>query len=112
GLANRVLYAAPPLRPSSEVLRHASGGAAGLWPYGISGDLPIVLVRIDDVFDQEIVRQLLRAYEYWRLNRLAVDLVIVNEQAASYEHDLQAALEASVRTTGSRLGHDRQQLEG
>src|SRR6185503_17975625 len=106
------LYADPSLRPSSEVLRHASGGAAGLWPYGISGDIPIVLVRIDDVFDREIVRQLLRAHEYWRLKRLAVDLVIVNEQAASYEHDLQAVLEASVRTTGSRFEHDRPQIEG
>ena len=37
-----------------------------LWAHGISGDLPIVLVRIDDVEDIDIVRQLLRAHEYWR----------------------------------------------
>src|SRR5207244_5855876 len=76
-LGNRILYTDPSLRPSPEVLRRASGGPSGLWPHGISGDLPIVLVRIDDAEDQEIVRQLLRAHEYWRLKQLAVDLVIV-----------------------------------
>ena len=53
-----------------------------LWRHGISGDIPIVLVRIDQVEDQAIVRQLLRAHEYWRMKGLAVDLVIVNERAA------------------------------
>jgi cyclic beta-1,2-glucan synthetase len=48
---------------------------------GISGDLPIVLVRIDDAEDGELVRQLLRAHEYWRMKQLAVDLVILNERA-------------------------------
>ena len=42
---------------------------------------PIVLVRIDEPEDLGIVRQLLRAHEYWRLKGLAVDLVILNEQA-------------------------------
>ena len=45
-------------------------GPPALWSYGISGDLPIVLVRIDDEGDLEIVKQLLRAHEYWRLKRL------------------------------------------
>jgi cyclic beta-1,2-glucan synthetase len=41
-----------------------------------------VLVRIDDIEDLAIVRQLLRAHEYWRMKRLAVDLVILNERHA------------------------------
>src|SRR6202050_5134732 len=79
-------------------MRRGSGGPAALWPQGISGDLPIVLVRIDDAADLAIVRQLLRAHEYWRLKRLAVDLVILNERQASYVQDLHNALEALVRT--------------
>ena len=62
--------------------------------------------------DQEIVRQLLRAHEYWRLKQLAVDLVLVNEQGTSYAGDLQAALEALVRTSQSQLGHDVQPAHG
>ena len=60
----------------------AAAGPPTLWAHGISGDLPIVLVRIDDVEDLAIVRQLLRAHEYWRLKQLAVDLVILNERGA------------------------------
>src|SRR5262249_59933325 len=69
-----------------------------LWPHGISGDLPIVLLRIDDPDDQDIARQLLRAHEYWRIKGLAVDLVIINEQPISYGRDLREALEALVRS--------------
>ena len=76
-------------------------GAPGLWAHGISGDLPIVLVRIDQAEDIDIVRQLLRAHEYWRLKLLDVDLVIVNEHGASYAQDLQDALETVVRTSQS-----------
>jgi cyclic beta-1,2-glucan synthetase len=70
-----------------------------LWAHGISGDTPIVLVRIDEVEDVEIVRQLLRAHEYWRLRQLAVDLVILNDRAPSYVQDLQTLLETVVRTS-------------
>ena len=90
------------LRPSSDAIRRGSGGPAGLWSQGISGDLPIVLLRIDDVDDIAIARQLLQAHEYWRMKQLAVDLVILNERAASYVQDLQVALETLVRTSQSR----------
>ena len=40
------------------------------------------------------------------MKQLAVDLVILNEQASSYAQDLQAALETQVRTSQSRLQHE------
>ncbi|HEY8021145.1 MAG TPA: glucoamylase family protein [Thermoanaerobaculia bacterium] len=95
-LASRVLYSTPSLRAPAEVLARNRKGRSALWAFGISGDLPIVLVRIDEVEDQDLVRQLLRAHEYWRLKRLAVDLVIVNEKGSSYAQDLQTALAALV----------------
>src|SRR5229473_540544 len=101
-LANRVLYSDPTLRPSSEILKLSGFGPSALWPHGISGDLPIVLVRIDEVEDLEIVRQLLRAHEYWRMKQLVVDLVILNERPSSYIQDLQAALETVTRTNRSQ----------
>src|ERR1019366_1307347 len=63
--------------------------------------LPIVLVEIDDADDIGIVRQLLRAHEYWRMKRLAVDLVILNDRAPSYVQDLQTLIETLVRTSTS-----------
>jgi cyclic beta-1,2-glucan synthetase len=101
-LANRVLYSDPTLRPPSETLKRGGGAASMLWPHGISGDLPIVMVRIDETSDLEIVRQLLLAHEYWRMKQLSADLVILNERPPSYAQDLQVALEALVRANPSR----------
>jgi len=105
-LANNILYSDPTLRPPADVLKRGAGNASMLWPQGISGDLPIVLVRVEEDNHFELVRQLLRAHEYWRLKQLAVDLVIFNERAASYVQDLQAGLEALVRMTGSTIPED------
>ncbi len=101
-LANRVLYADPTLRPPSDTLRRGGGAAPMLWPQGISGDLPIVLIRIDEVADIDVVRQLLLAHEYWRMKLLSVDLVILNDRSASYVQDLQISLETLVRAAQSR----------
>jgi len=105
-LARRVLFLDRTLRPSAEMLARDTGGSASLWPHGISGDIPIVLVQIDEPDDVGIVRQLLRAHEYWRLKQLAVDLVILNERAPSYVQDLQSLLETLVRTSQSAAAHD------
>jgi len=107
-IANRVLYSDPTLRPSSDLLRRGEGGQSKLWPAGISGDLPIVLVRIDETEDLEIVRELVRAHEYWRMKRLCVDLVILNERPPSYHQELQTALEGLVRTSPTRSPADGQ----
>jgi cyclic beta-1,2-glucan synthetase len=107
-IANRVLYSDPTLRPSSDLLKRGAGGQSKLWPSGISGDLPIVLVRIDEVGDLEIVRELVRAHEYWRMKRLGVDLVILNERPPSYDQELQTALEAMVRSNPARSSSDGQ----
>ena len=104
-LARRVLFLDRTLRPSADVLARDTGGPAALWPHGISGDIPIVLVQIDDPDHVGIVRQLLRAHEYWRMKQLAVDLVILNERPPSYVQDLQSLLETLVRTSQSAAAH-------
>ena len=63
------------------------------------------MVRIDQLDDVDIVRQLLRAHEYWRLKGLDVDLVIINEHGATYAEDLHDSLESLVRASQSTLGH-------
>jgi cyclic beta-1,2-glucan glucanotransferase len=103
-IANRILHTDSRLRAPATVLARNTLGPAALWAHRISGDLPIVLVRIDEIEDREIVRQLLRAHEYWRMKGLAVDLVILNEKPPSYLQDLQAALEGLVRAGRPTLG--------
>ena len=65
-LAGHLIYAGPTLRPSSEVILRGAGPQSGLWPLSISGDLPIILLRIADIEHIRIARQLLQAMEYWR----------------------------------------------
>ena len=88
-LAGSVLYASASLRADPGILLKNRRGQSGLWGYSISGDLPIVLLRIEDPANIELVRQLVQAHAYWRLKGLAVDLVIWNEDHAGYRQLLQ-----------------------
>ena len=83
-----------------------------LWAQGISGDLPIVLARIDNEQDVEMIRQLLRAHEYWRMKHLSADVVIINEKPPSYLQDLQGSLEALVHGSQLRLSPDTSSASG
>jgi len=83
-LAGSVLYANSALRADPSLLIKNRRGQSGLWGYAISGDLPIVLLQIEDPANIDLVRQLVQAHAYWRLKGLAVDLVIWNEDHAGY----------------------------
>ena len=88
-LAGSVIYANSSLRAQPGVLSKNRRGQPGLWGYSISGDLPIVLLQIEDPANIDLVRQLVQAHAYWRLKGLAVDLVIWNEDHAGYRQLLQ-----------------------
>ena len=87
-LASSVIYANSSLRADKNILIKNRRGQSGLWGYSISGDLPIVLLRIEDPANISLVRQLVQAHAYWRLKGLAVDLVIWNEDRAGYRQPL------------------------
>ena len=88
-LASSVIYANSSLRAEPGVIINNRRGQSGLWGYSISGDLPIVLLQIEDPANIDLVRQLVQAHAYWRLKGLAVDLVIWNEDHAGYRQLLQ-----------------------
>jgi cyclic beta-1,2-glucan synthetase len=83
-LTGSILYSHARMRAPASVVAGNRRGQPGLWGYGISGDLPIVLLRIGDVSRLAIVRQLVHAHAYWRMKGLPVDLVIWNEDLSSY----------------------------
>ena len=87
-LASSILYANASLRADASVLGKNRRGQSGLWGYAISGDLPIVLLRISDPANIGLVRQLVQAHAYWRLKGLVVDLVIWNEDHSGYRQGL------------------------
>ena len=87
-LAGSIIYANSSLRADASILIKNARGQSGLWGYAISGDFPIVLVRISDRANIDLVRQLVQAHAYWRLKGLAVDMVIWNEDHAGYRQGL------------------------
>jgi cellobiose phosphorylase len=88
-LASAIIYPCSNWRASTGVLSKNQHGQSGLWAYGISGDIPIVLLRIGDRSYIDLAHQLLRAHAYWHMMGLAVDLVIWNEDRSGYRQELQ-----------------------
>ncbi len=111
-LANHVLFPDASLRPDPEFLKLNRLGASALWRYGISGDRPMVVLRIRTSEEMDIVWQLLRAHDYWRIKCLAVDVVILNERSVSYVQDLHQLIEGMVRASQALASHEAQEIEG
>ena len=106
-LAGCMLYPNDRLRPPPERLRRNQRGQSFLWAYGISGDLPLLVVSVVDPNDLGVVREVLLAHTYWRARGLKVDLVILNEEAGSYAQPLQGRLAKLVQAHSLGTGLDR-----
>lgn len=100
-LAGRLLYSDPSLRPPTSLLSKNTKTQSSLWAYGISGDTPIILVRISEEKDIKLVRSLLHAHEYLRFKGLVCDLVILNERSTSYIQSLQDELQRQIQMSGA-----------
>ncbi|MCY7329447.1 MAG: hypothetical protein LH618_12930, partial [Saprospiraceae bacterium] len=83
-LASSVIFANPALRAPQNLLIKNQRGQSALWSYSISGDLPIILLRISDSSNITLVKQLIQAQAYWHLKGLMVDVVIMNEDPSAY----------------------------
>jgi cyclic beta-1,2-glucan synthetase len=106
-LASKVFFTDGTLRASPETIGANVLGQAGLWPHGISGDLPMLLVHVTEEDDGGLVRQVLQAQEYWRLKGLNADVVILNEHPTSYLDEMQAQLTAVLDNGPWRLWKQR-----
>ncbi|SFM00089.1 GH36-type glycosyl hydrolase domain-containing protein [Pelosinus propionicus] len=94
--AGRIVYT-PMLRQerAQSILSNVKG-QSGLWPHGVSGDVPLIMVRIKDRINMQFVIHLLTGHEYLRRLGLLFDLVILNESAGGYQQDLQEILRRAV----------------
>ena len=100
-LAGSILFSNSSFRADPSILIRNHRGQSGLWGYSISGDLPIVLLKIEKQDNLSLVRQLIQAHAYWRLKGILVDLVIWNEEHSGYrqlfQNEIQALIPAEVR---------------
>ena len=105
-LASAIIYANPEWRAHASVLRQNRRGQTDLWGYGISGDLPIVLVRIEDQENIGLIARMVQAHSYWRMKGLPVDLVIWNENSSVYRDELSEKINDLV-SANAKLLSDR-----
>jgi cellobiose phosphorylase len=106
-LASHVIFANRALRADEKVLAANRRGQSGLWGYSISGDLPIVLLRIQDSTNLDLPREVVQAHAYWRNKGLAVDLVIWNEDRAGYRQRLNEQILGLIAAGGEPHSLDR-----
>ena len=67
-----------------------------LWKYGISGNLPIILITIKDANDIYVVESILKAYEFFRSKNIKVEIVILDEEKHSYENYVREEIESAI----------------
>ena len=67
-----------------------------LWKYGISGDLPIIFVKMKNANDAECLKEVLKAYEYFRTKNIETEIVIIDEEKYSYENYVREEIETTI----------------
>lgn len=88
-LASAILYTSRNRRAEARLLAKNRKGQPALWGYSISGDLPIILVNIEDPANIDLIKQLIKAQNYFRRKGLLVDIIILNEEHGGYRQPLQ-----------------------
>ncbi|HHY81107.1 MAG TPA: glycosyl transferase, partial [Clostridiales bacterium] len=101
-MASQIVYSQPPALWKQELLRNNRKGQSALWSLGISGDLPIVVLRLSQMEHMEMAKQMLTAHEYFRMKGLQTDLVLLNEYGNSYEQPVQDRLQEMTAISHAR----------
>ncbi len=99
-IAARLLYSSADFRAANNIVRYNNRVQSNLWAYGVSGDIPILLVKVKSADDIEFVKQILRCQEYLRYKGLKFDLVVLNLHPEGYAQNVQEELNLAVRTGG------------
>jgi cyclic beta-1,2-glucan synthetase len=106
-LAGHLLYSPPHRKERQESVRKNTKSQPGLWSFGVSGDRPVLLVRIDNRSHLPFVVKMLTGHEYLRRLGLLFDLVLFNESEEGYHQHLQDALQRAADHGVDRFGAGR-----
>ncbi len=79
-MAASVIYASAPLRADAGVIAQNRRGQSGLWGFGISGDLPIVLLQLAGAEAAAVIEQMVQAHAYWKAFGLRSELALLCTQ--------------------------------
>ena len=51
-----------------------------LWKFGVSGDLPIIVVDVFSAENSGFIKDILRAYEFYKSRAIYIDIIIINNE--------------------------------
>ena len=84
-ILKQIMYGSDTRKRYEEIILKNQLKQKDLWKFGISGDIPIVMVRIKSINETEIISQLVSFSEYINHKNIKIDLVILNGEENSYE---------------------------
>ena len=97
-LISPIFYPSSFYRGPKESIRRNWKNQSFLWKFCVSGDIPIMLLKVKSIEEEGIIRDVLKAYEYLRVNRVKIDLIILNESKYGYLDDLNDFLNEMIST--------------
>jgi cyclic beta-1,2-glucan synthetase len=105
-MAASLIYATAPLRADASVIERNRRGQSGLWGFGISGDLPIVLLRLACPEPSAITKQMVQAQAYWNAFGLRCELAVLCAPSPDGEPTLfdQVRLQIGAGDEAGRVG--------
>ena len=79
-----------------DILTKNSMNQTNLWKYGITGDYPIMLVEVHESESVNLVKEVLKAYEFYKTRSIFVDVVIVNRENEEYKPIVKREIEKEI----------------
>ena len=58
-------------------IKDFKSNVSNFWKYGISGDNPILLVKIKSIEDVYVIEECLAMYDYYRSKRIYIDFISI-----------------------------------
>jgi cyclic beta-1,2-glucan synthetase len=101
-LSSYVIYSNTKYRTDEKTLNSNRKKQQDLWAYGISGDLPLIVFRINNTDQLKHINMLLKAHAFWSLKGIETELIILNDHPPSYADEVQEAIQQAVETSMNR----------
>jgi len=98
-LASYLIYHDSKYRAGRDILVKNRRKQSGLWAYGISGDMPLMVFRINQPEQLKSVRTLLKAHSFWRYKGLEAELLFLNDHPPSYSDELQESINQLIESS-------------
>lgn len=101
-LGSKIYFPDSYFRASKETLENNSENQSGLYSFGVSGDYPIVLIKIHNLEGLKLIKESLLAHEFLRIKRVNFDLIIINQESVAYSSELKDGIQNLIDTSLSR----------